>query len=454
MTLQNLNVPLNLMIKIRFLKVFDFVDETIETVVKRDNNVAQLLCRVRNMKNVLNYCRFERFGDDNFGLHLEDGIGINNYRYYGQGITNGECGLQISNLDAIDKTQWKCYLGLMNATDAGSSVPVKDKTTFKYSAVLDASDDWYKLKSKPNIELEKLFNYKVFFSTVISDNSEIYLVDNQSAVIQCNANNAFDFCWIQHSAGKIISLSDKKKLNDEDEYQYYGDGFNLGQCGVKIKLFTHADAGEWKCGVGRVTESMKEAVEAIKVEVKSSSMMAITKRIEDFSGNSIVIQCRAIPIGTSLSSCHFLMPNGEAFSINEKVTKDEAIDGIFYYDPNRKLSDGYCTVVIAQLNKNVHAGKWICGGKILGRFEENYDEIYVIVDSLRGASLSIITLSTVLPLIAVFALLAFGYKKYRQRQQARFPDNASVNTAASNDSNSSGGSMVEMTAVRSVSHSC
>lgn len=306
-------------------------------------------------------------------------------------------------------------------------------------------------------------NFKCGFTilvfTVISGNSEVYLVDNQSAVIQCNANNPFDYCWIQNPSKKMLSLSDKKALSDDDEYEYHGDGFHLGHCGVKIKRFYFSDAGEWKCGVGRVSESMKEAVKSLKVEVKTSNMMAITKQIEDFSGNSIVIQCRAIPIGTSLSSCHFLMPNGEAFSINERTTTDEAIDGLYYFDPNRKLSDGYCTVVVKQLNRNVHAGKWICGGKILGQNEESYDEVYVIVDNVRGASISYITLAIVLPLIIMLALSAFGYKKYKQRRQFGILDNVSLNTLASNvsiNSNSSGGSDTQLAAipVRSISQSC
>ena len=302
-----------------------------------------------------------------------------------------------------------------------------------------------------NIEFKNKIRLKTTFglSTVINENSDIYLVDNQSAVIQCNANNPFDYCWIQNPSKKFISISDKRIPTENDEYQYHGDGFHLGQCGVKIKHFFYSDAGEWKCGVGRTLESMKEAVKPLRVEVKSSNMMAVTKQIEDFSGNSIVIQCRAIPIGSSLSSCHFLMPNGEAFSINDRVTKDDAIDGLFYFDPNRKLSDGYCTVVIKQLNRKMHAGKWICGGKIRGHQEESYDEVQVTVDSIRGASISIITLATVLPLIALMALSGFGYKKYKNWQRFRLLDNTSLATVTSNasiNSNSSGDSQNEIIA--------
>lgn len=128
-------------------------DETIDTVIKRDNDVVKLLCRLNNLKNILKFCRFERLGDDDFGLNLEDGIGIDNYRYYGQGLSYGECGLQINNLNAIDKTQWKCYVGLMDAADAMTTkIAEENKKIYKYSSVLDASDDWNKLKSEANIE--------------------------------------------------------------------------------------------------------------------------------------------------------------------------------------------------------------------------------------------------------------------------------------------------------------
>jgi len=233
-------------------------------------------------------------------------------------------------------------------------------------------------------------------------------------------------------------VSDKVVINEEDEndVRYHGDGFHLGQCGIRIKRFHFSDAGEWRCGVGRVSESMKDAVKSFNVEVKASFMMAITKQIEDFTRNSIVLQCRAIPRG-SLRSCHFLTPTGNAFSINEGVTQGDAIDGLYYFDPNRKLSDGYCTVVIKELNKDQHAGRWTCAGRILGHDEESYDTIYVTVDGLRGASFSFLTLAIVLPTLAVMALSIVGYKqfmKYKQRTNGELLDQVSMNTMQSNNS--------------------
>lgn len=230
-------------------------------------------------------------------------------------------------------------------------------------------------------------------------------------------------------------MSDKKPLNDDDDVQYFGDGFKLGHCGVRIRRLHFSDAGEWMCGVGRVTKSMKEAVKTIQVQVKASSMMAITKQIEDFSRNSIVIQCRAIPLGSSLASCHFLTPTKDAFSINEMVTQADAIDGLYYFDPNRKMSDGYCTVVVKELSKEKHAGKWMCIGRILGHDDESYDSVYVTVDGLRIASFSFLSLYITLPLVVVLAGSAFGFRKWKQRQQASLEalDEISMHTINSNN---------------------
>jgi hypothetical protein len=125
-------------------------DEAIETTVKRPNkNTAQLLCHVKNLKNVLTFCRFERVDDDGFGLNLEDGIASGNYRYHGQGFDNGDCGLEINNLNVIDKTHWNCFIGLTDAADAmNDKIAKADKKIYKHSSVIDASDDWNSLKSK------------------------------------------------------------------------------------------------------------------------------------------------------------------------------------------------------------------------------------------------------------------------------------------------------------------
>lgn len=104
---------------------------------------------MKNLKNVLSYCRFERVGDDEgFGLNLEDGIASGNYRYFGRGFSSGDCGLEIMNLNVIDKTQWNCLVGLTDSADAmNDKITEADRKVYKHSSVIDASDDWDSLKS-------------------------------------------------------------------------------------------------------------------------------------------------------------------------------------------------------------------------------------------------------------------------------------------------------------------
>lgn len=243
---------------------------------------------------------------------------------------------------------------------------------------------------------------------------------------------------MQHPTGKIISVSDKKKKDETDDFHYHGEGFHLGECVVTIKMLTYADSGEWRCGVGRSKEASKEAIKIFKVEVTDTALKAMTKQVEDVTSNSVHLTCQSIPLRTPLQSCHFLKPDGTGFSINEKTIEAEAIDGLYYFNPNRKLSEGYCTVIIKKLNSK-HSGKWICSGKLLGIDEEQYDSIYVIVDKTRYASFSFLSIVIVLPTLTILALATFGYKKYRQRQFGRSErmDQMSINSTATHISNNS-----------------
>jgi len=85
------------------------------------------------LSSSLKFCRFER-SSDGFGINLEDGLAAESYRYEGEGFANGDCGMSISNLNANDATQWRCFVGWND-----------DK---KLSSVLDASAHWNEMRSE------------------------------------------------------------------------------------------------------------------------------------------------------------------------------------------------------------------------------------------------------------------------------------------------------------------
>lgn len=71
-----------------------------------------------------------------------------NYRYFGNGFDQGHCGLEIDKIGGTDKTQWKCHVGATDIDDFNDiKIPEAKKRIHKYSAVIDASDAWDKLKS-------------------------------------------------------------------------------------------------------------------------------------------------------------------------------------------------------------------------------------------------------------------------------------------------------------------
>lgn len=135
--------------------------EYIETTVTKTSSKINFKCQVKNLKHLMQYCRFVRV-DDNFGLNLVDGIGVDRYQYYGDGMKNGDCGMEIMNPNAGHMTQWKCYIGMMDVDDA-ANVKIADvnKRIYKYSALMDASDDWENLKSKFTFCLLLSFTFSI-----------------------------------------------------------------------------------------------------------------------------------------------------------------------------------------------------------------------------------------------------------------------------------------------------
>lgn len=60
---------------------------------------------------MIKFCRFLRLSDDK-GFNLEDGLGNGRYSYYGNGFKFHECGISIAHPSAVDKSPWKCFVGV------------------------------------------------------------------------------------------------------------------------------------------------------------------------------------------------------------------------------------------------------------------------------------------------------------------------------------------------------
>lgn len=86
-------------------------------------------CALLNSAKAMKFCRFVRLNGD-VGFNLEEGRGNERYRYFGTGFKSHECGITLTRPIAIDKSPWKCIIGIET-----------DGETATIGAILDASED-------------------------------------------------------------------------------------------------------------------------------------------------------------------------------------------------------------------------------------------------------------------------------------------------------------------------
>lgn len=55
-----------------------------------------------------------------------------------------------------------------------------------------------------------------------------------------------------------------------------------------------------------------------------------------------------------------------------------ALEGV-YFNPNRRLIDGHCSIIVASAQLQSHAGQWTCAGRLIGRNAESSDDFTVNV---------------------------------------------------------------------------
>lgn len=56
-----------------------------------------------------------------------------------------------------------------------------------------------------------------------------------------------------------------------------------------------------------------------------------------------------------------------------------ALGGLYLFTPDRRMSNGFCSVTINRATPLLHTGNWTCAGRLVGRFEESFDVILVNV---------------------------------------------------------------------------
>lgn len=100
-----------------------------------------------------------------------------------------------------------------------------------------------------------------------------------------------------------------------------------------------------------------------------------------------------------------------------------AILETYYFNPNRKRLDGYCSLIIKHATK-AHTGLWTCAAKVTGRNEESLDDFTIVVLDNKLSVASIIGM--VLGAAFIFGgVIAIGIRGYKRRQQRLLEDSNS-----------------------------
>ncbi|EDS28561.1 conserved hypothetical protein [Culex quinquefasciatus] len=359
--------------------------EQIVTSIHRGADFQVLVCQLRYSRQTIRFCRFLRLSDQ-LGLNMLEGVGWGRYRYYGNGFETGDCGLEIDDPDGVDRGLWKCVVGY------------GDEQIMKVSgAILDGGEEETPL--------------------AILRVEDVNGLNGTEVKLQCNANKPLDYCWFKDPLGVIYSVSEVLMEDEEGSYWYDGISLAMGDCGIRLKPVTEEMAGRWSCHVGSSRVSALEVSSYVNVRVSTSQIIGSVDTVRTSLEAAMLLECASIPKNTPLQYCRFITPSGQAFSLDESVTSENAILGNYYSNPNHNPKKGFCSLVVRSVS-SADIGQWICAGKIAGHTMEQYAAIGVSTESagnpadLSTASIVGMALGGAVILVGAVGL---GYYNYWRR---------------------------------------
>nr|XP_029732390.1 uncharacterized protein LOC109417989 [Aedes albopictus] len=361
-------------------------DEQISPSVHRGADFHVLMCNLQYSRSMIRFCRFVRVAD-NLGLNMLPGVGWDRYRYYGNGFDVGDCGLEVEEPDTIDKGLWKCVVGYGD-----------DDMMKVAGAIMDNSDEEAAL--------------------AIISVENVNALSGAEMTLQCNANKPLDYCWFRDQDGEIYSVSENLVHGEGTNYWYSGISLALGDCGIRFKPVSENMTGQWSCHVGSTRYSSLEVSAGMDVKVGSSQIIAKADTVVATVGTALVVECSSIPKNTPFQYCRFVTPSGQAFSLDEGITSDQAILNNYYSNPTHEPKKGYCSLVILSVTSS-DLGPWICAGKIAGHAMEQHTmfEVTTIQSQPDQAQLSTagIVGMAIGAGVIVLAAIGLGYYSFRRR---------------------------------------
>ncbi|CAH2234148.1 jg9030 [Pararge aegeria aegeria] len=358
----------------------------------------------------------------------------NRYQKWGDG-----CGIRVKNIKQEDEGRWRLTASKANdsivgwieldvlditSPEAAPPISLQDGETHTQVA-LSSIDNAYCVVAKPfaesslvpgqcTVTLDRTTravqgNWQVFLGlpgrvsevqtkrhvTVQTERLDVGYVHDaaQRLHLYCNilhSNKEITFCRFQKTSNPygynvVDGLSD-------GSYSYFGDGFELKQCGITIEKPSAKDYATWRCSVGvqiKVGNAMQQQTPMqalISVTAPNIKSLGNLEKNEGTIRNVFVqkdspftISCNA---GISLRYCWFQHPNGTQFTPVRLANEEQ----LFWYT-GESLEVGECGITFAHSNES-DSGKWSCFmGPKLNTGIEMKDQVEVRVTGPLAANL-------------------------------------------------------------------
>ncbi|XP_022829105.1 uncharacterized protein LOC111358275 isoform X1 [Spodoptera litura] len=188
----------------------------------------------------------------------------------------------------------------------------------------------------------------------------VLVLEGESFDLECKADVGLSYCGFRNPMGQRFSVAEST--------------LKAGYCSLKVKT-TKTDNGLWICHMGTHVTGL-EKVKLIEVRVVDP-VAAVWKNISLLHHSLGLVSCASIRGMKPLTYCRFEPPNGPPFSINADITKDNPIQGKYFFPRNKSLDRGDCAVNILFTSEE-DMGLWTCGAS-LEDGKEYTDTVYVYV---------------------------------------------------------------------------
>lgn len=88
----------------------------------------------------------------------------------------------------------------------------------------------------------------------------------------------------------------------------------------------------------------------------------------------------------------------------------------YYFNPNRQLKAGFCSIIVKKIDREWHQGQWICAAHLTGSDYESFDEFRVnVFDNDNTISVAGVTGMVFASIIMIGVIIFITYRRYRRK---------------------------------------